>query len=186
MLAAILATSTGAFPPAPAFAVAAVVCLGFGVLSQRRAYEAIEWPVIIVLGALIPVAGAMESTGLASIVAGWLVDTVVQGRPAVGVVTILILTMGLSDLINNAATAAVMCPIALSAAARLEVSSEPFLMAVAVGASCAFLTPIGHQNNLLVMGPGGLRFGDYWRLGLPLDVLIVSVATPSLLFFWPL
>ena len=94
--------------------------------------------------------------------------------------------MFLSDLMNNAATAAVMCPIAIGTATALGVSADPFLMAVAIGASCAFLTPIGHQNNTLILGPGGFRFGDYWRLGLPLELLVVAISVPMLLLVWPL
>jgi di/tricarboxylate transporter len=99
---------------------------------------------------------------------------------------ILVVTMVLSDFMNNAATAAVMCPIAISSARQLEAASEPFLMAVAIGASCAFLTPIGHQNNTLILGPGGFRFGDYWRMGLLLELIVVAVAVPMLLWVWPL
>src|SRR5690625_3952811 len=95
-------------------------------------------------------------------------------------------TMLLSDLMNNAATAAIMSPIAIQTAQQLDANTDTFLMAVAIGASCAFLTPIGHQNNTLILGPGGFRFSDYWRLGLPLDVLIVSITIPLLLYFWPL
>ena len=109
-----------------------------------------------------------------------------MGHSVVGLVVVLIVTMTLSDLMNNAATAAVMCPIAISTASQLGASVDPFLMAVAVGASCAFLTPIGHQNNTLILGPGGLRFGDYWRLGLPLEILVIVVAIPMLLLVWPL
>jgi len=98
----------------------------------------------------------------------------------------MVATMVLSDVMNNAATAAVMCPIAIGAANTLGVNADTLLMAVAIGASCAFLTPIGHQNNTLILGPGGFRFGDYWRLGLPLEALIVAIATPLLLIFWPL
>lgn len=98
---------------------------------------------------------------------------------------ILIVTMTLSDFMNNAATAAVMCPIAIGTAASLGASADPFLMAVAVGASCAFLTPIGHQNNTLILGPGGFRFGDYWRLGLPLEAIVVAAGVPMLVLIWP-
>jgi len=97
-----------------------------------------------------------------------------------------VLSMTLSDFMNNAATAAVMCPIAIGTAAQLNASADPFLMAVAVGASCAFLTPIGHQNNTLILGPGGFRFGDYWRLGLPLELIVIAVAVPTILTVWPL
>ena len=152
----------------------------------RRLYEAIDWPVIVLLGSLIPVAVAMESTGFADLLARSLLDNVAQGWPVIALALILIVAMTLSDFMNNAATAAVMCPIAISAAYQLEVSPDAFLMAVAVGASCAFLTPIGHQNNTLILGPGGFRFADYWRLGLPMEVLVVAVAIPGLLYFWPL
>jgi di/tricarboxylate transporter len=104
----------------------------------------------------------------------------------IALAAILVVTMTLSDLMNNAATAAVMCPIAIGAAQQLDASADPFLMAVAIGASCAFLTPIGHQNNTLILGPGGFRFGDYWRLGLPLEILVAAVGIPMLLVLWPL
>jgi len=99
---------------------------------------------------------------------------------------LLVVTMFLSDLMNNAATAAVMCPIAISSANQLGVNADAFLMAIAVGASCAFLTPIGHQNNTLILGPGGFKFGDYWRLGLPLEMVVLAVSVPMLLWVWPL
>jgi di/tricarboxylate transporter len=142
--------------------------------------------VIVLLAALIPVAGAMETTGTADLIARVLLDHVAQGHAVGALVLILVVTMFLSDLMNNAATAAVMCPIAIGTAAALGVSADSFLMAVAIGASCAFLTPIGHQNNILILGPGGLRFGDYWRLGLPLELLVVAVSVPLLLMVWPL
>jgi di/tricarboxylate transporter len=109
-----------------------------------------------------------------------------MGSPVIAMVLLLVVTMTLSDFMNNAATAAVMCPIALSGAQQLNVNPDPLLMAVAIGASCAFLTPIGHQNNTLIMGPGGLRFGDYWRLGLPMEIIVVAVSVPLLLRIWPL
>jgi di/tricarboxylate transporter len=142
--------------------------------------------VIVLLGALIPVAGAMETTGTADLVARFLLEGIAQGHAVIGLVVLLVVTMTLSDLMNNAATAAVMCPIAIGAASQLGVSPDPYLMAVAVGASCAFLTPIGHQNNTLILGPGGFRFGDYWRLGLPLELLVIVVSVPMLLWVWPL
>lgn len=141
---------------------------------------------IVLLAALIPVAGAMEASGAASLVARVLLEDVARGNAVVALATLLIVTMFLSDVMNNAATAAVMCPIAIGTANALGASADPFLMAVAIGASCAFLTPIGHQNNTLILGPGGLRFGDYWRLGLPLEVLVAAVAIPMLLLVWPL
>ena len=122
----------------------------------------------------------------ADLIARVLLDTLARGNAVIGLVVILITTMVLTDLMNNAATAAVMAPIGLGAAEQLGVNPDTFLMAVAIGSSCAFLTPIGHQNNTLILGPGGFRFGDYWRLGLPVDLLLISVAVPLLLIVWPL
>jgi di/tricarboxylate transporter len=155
-------------------------------VPPRAAYQAVDWPVVVLLAALIPVAGAMESSGVADLIARFLLDTLALGQPVLALALILVVTMTLSDLMNNAATAAVMCPIALGASAALGVAADPFLMAVAIGASCAFLTPIGHQNNTLILGPGGFRFGDYWRLGLPVELLVVVVSLPMLLLVWPL
>ena len=128
----------------------------------------------------------VASTGAADTIAHFLLDNVTQGNAILGLVTLLLVTMFLSDLVNNAATAAVMCPIAISTAAQLEVNPDAFLMAIAVGASCAFLTPIGHQNNTLILGPSGFRFGDYWRLGLLLEIIVVAVSVPAILWIWPL
>lgn len=160
--------------------------MAFKVMPARTIYQSVDWSVVVLLGALIPVAGAMASTGAADGIAGLLLGWVAQGNAVVALVVVLVVTMTLSDFMNNAATAAVMCPIALSAAVQLGVNPDAFLMAVAIGASCAFLTPIGHQNNTLILGPGGFRFGDYWRLGLPLELIVVGVSVPALLVFWPL
>ena len=169
-----------------AFVAAAVLMVVLDVIPLRKAHAAIDWSVILLLGALIPVGLAIESTGLATLIGGAAVSlgTVAPAWVVLGVV--LVVSMFLSDLVNNAAAAVMMCPIALAAANGLHASPDPFLLAVAIGASCAFLTPVGHQSNLLVMGPGGYRFGDYWRLGLVLEALIVAIAVPALTFFWPL
>jgi di/tricarboxylate transporter len=155
-------------------------------VPPRSVYAAVDWPVIVLLAALLPVAGAMEHTGTADLVAQFLLDGVAQGHAVAALALILVVSMTLSDLMNNAATAAVMCPIAIGTAGALGASADSFLMAVAIGASCAFLTPIGHQNNTLILGPGGFRFGDYWRLGLPLEILVLAVSLPMLLWVWPL
>lgn len=156
-----------------------------GILSVRDMYDNVDWPVIVLLGAMIPVGQALENTGTTLLVAQALVQWT-QGLPlAVVVGLILVVTMFLSDVINNAATAVVMAPIAVGVANALGASIDPFLMAVAVGASCAFLTPIGHQSNTLVMGPGGYQFTDYWRMGLPLEILIVAISVPLILTVWP-
>jgi di/tricarboxylate transporter len=186
MAVAIGGAAFGLVPAAIAFAAGVLLSMMLRVLPLRTVYEAIDWPVIVLLGALIPVAGAMASTGTADMLARWLLEGVAQGHTIVALAVILVVTMTLSDFMNNAATAAVMCPIAIGAAAQLHASADPFLMAVAVGASCAFLTPIGHQNNTLILGPGGFRFGDYWRLGLPLEIIVIAVAVPMILLVWPL
>ncbi len=186
MIMAIGGAAFGLLPAAISFATGVLMFMLLGVIPLRRLYEAIDWPVIVLLGALIPVAMAMESSGTADLLARSLLDHVAQGRPVIALLLILVVTMTLSDFMNNAATAAVMCPISISIAVQLGVNADTFLMAVAIGASCAFLTPIGHQNNTLILGPGGFRFGDYWRLGLPMEILVVAIAVPMLLFIWPL
>lgn len=186
MLGAIALAATGLLPAAIAFSLAVLASLLLQTVPLRSVYQAIDWPVIMLLAALIPVAGAMESTGTADLLARTLLDYLAQGNALLGLGLILLITMFLSDIMNNAATAAVMCPIALGSASALGVNPDTFLMAVAIGASCAFLTPIGHQNNTLILGPGGFRFGDYWKLGLPLELLVLAVALPLLLIAWPL
>lgn len=186
LVAAIAGAAFGLMPAAIAFAAGVLASMASRTVPPRGVYTAIDWPVIVLLGALIPVAGAMESTGAADVLARLLLDHLAQGNAIVGLAIILVVTMTLSDVMNNAATAAMMCPIALGTAAQLGVSADAYLMAVAVGASCAFLTPIGHQNNTLILGPGGFRFGDYWRLGLPIELIVVAVSIPMLLWAWPL
>jgi len=186
MAAAIGGAAFGLVPAAVAFASGVVAFMLLRIVPLRRLYQSIDWPVVVLLGSLIPVAVAMEHTGFADLLARTLLDTIAQGRPVIALVLILVVAMTLSDFMNNAATAAVMCPIALGTATHLGSSPDAFLMAVAIGASCAFLTPIGHQNNTLILGPGGFRFADYWRLGLPMEVLVVAIAIPGLLYFWPL
>ena len=186
MAAAVGVATLGLLPAAAAFALGVLASMLLRTVPPRSVYNAIDWPVIVLLAALIPVAGAMEATGAAALVAGVLVETVAQGHAVAALALILVATMFLSDVMNNAATAAVMCPIAIGIAAALGVNPDSFLMAVAIGASCAFLTPIGHQNNTLILGPGGFRFADYWRLGLPMEALVVAVSLPLLLLVWPL
>jgi len=186
MAAAVGIATLGLLPAAAAFALGVLASMLLRTVPPRSVYGAIDWPVVVLLGALIPVAGAMEATGAAALVAELLVGTLAQGHAVAALALVLVATMFLSDVMNNAATAAVMCPIALGIAAALGASPDGFLMAVAIGASCAFLTPIGHQNNTLILGPGGFRFSDYWRLGLPVEVLVVAVSLPILLLVWPL
>jgi len=186
MAAAVAVAAMGLAPVAIAFAAGVLALMALRVVSLRSVYQAVDWPVIILLGAMLPVAGAMASTGAANLIARFLLDSVAQGHAVFGLAVILVATMLMTDFMNNAATAAVMCPIALSTASQLGVNSDPFFMAVAIGASCAFLTPIGHQNNTLILGPGGFHFGVYWRMGLPTDLLVVATGLPMLLWVWPL
>jgi di/tricarboxylate transporter len=155
-------------------------------LSLREAYESVDWPIIILLGAMIPVGEALETTGGAQLIANGLLQISSQMPPVATLAVVLIGTMFLSDVVNNAAAVVLMAPIGISVATGLNANVDPFLMAVAIGASCAFLTPIGHQSNTLVMGPGGYKFGDYWRMGLPLEVIVVVVSIPLILMVWPL
>lgn len=186
MIVAVCGAAFGLLPAAITFAAGVLAVAVFKIVPLRKLYEPIDWPVIVLLGALIPVAGAMSTTGAADLLAEGLINASGGDNPVLTLIILLVVTMTLSDFMNNAATAAVMCPIALGAAAQLQVNPDTFLMAVAVGASCAFLTPIGHQNNALILGPGGFRFGDYWRFGLPLEIIVVATATPMLLWAWPL
>jgi di/tricarboxylate transporter len=156
------------------------------IVPLRDVYTSVEWPVIVLLGSMIPIGGALESTGGTALIAGGIVDISAGFSPIVVLTLLVIVTMTLSDVMNNTATAVIAAPIAVEIATRLGVSPDPFLMGVAVAASCAFLTPIGHKNNTLIMGPGGYRFGDYWRMGLPLEILVVAVSVPALVTFWPL
>lgn len=173
-------------PLAITFLLAVMLYLLLDILPVRNLYDAIDWPVIVLLAAMIPVGGALQSTGLTALLATWVLD-LTQGLPLYLIIgLVLVVTMFLSDVINNAATAVVMAPLAYGIAMGLGVSADPFFMAVAVGASCAFLTPIGHQSNTLVLGPGGYAFGDYWRMGLPLELLIVLLAVPLIMIVWPL
>ncbi|MCC5856087.1 MAG: anion permease [Idiomarina sp.] len=186
MLFAVGGAAFGLMPAALSFGAGVVAIMALRLLPLRQVYESIDWSVVVLLAALIPVAGAMSTTGAADWLANGLLEYVAQGHTLIALALILILSMTLSDFMNNAATAAVMCPIALSAAQQLGVNPDAYLMGVAVGASCAFLTPIGHQNNTLILGPGGFRFGDYWKLGLPLEVIVIAIALVLLPIVWPL
>jgi len=186
MAAAVSGAALGLLPAAASFAAGVLVFMALRIVPLRGVYEAVDWPVIVLLGALFPVAGAMASTGAADLLARLMLSATGTPAPVVSLAVILIATMILSDFMNNAATAAVMCPIGISTAEQLGVSTDTFLMAVAMGASCAFLTPIGHQNNTLILGPGGFRFGDYWRVGAPLEMVVLLIGIPMLLWVWPL
>lgn len=167
--------------------VAGVVAMFFaGLLPVAKLYKSLDLPVIVLLAAMLPVGQALETTGGSELIAGLLLNMAESTPPAVTLVILMVATMLLSNIINNAAAAILVAPIALSVASGMDVSADPLLMAVAIGASCAFLTPIAHQSNTLVMEPGGYSFTDYWRLGLPLSILVILTALPVILWVWPL
>lgn len=172
------------FPVALGVVASGLVLLN--IVPPRDIYESVDWPVIILLAAMIPIGHALETSGTTDLVTDAILDFGGEFLPIVILAMLMIVTIALSNIINNAATAVVMAPVGVTAAEKLDVSVDPFLMAVAVAASCAFLTPIGHQNNTLVLGPGGYEFGDYWRMGLPLTVLIVVISVPLIPWVWPL
>jgi len=183
--AAILLTSLDLLSSAVAFTAAALLMVLVRSLSPREVYESVDWPVVVLLGAMIPVGGALESTGAAQLISSTIFDLVGEVPPRVALGVVLVLTMALTPLLNNAATVVIMAPIVIGIAGQLGLDADPFLMAVAIGASCDFLTPIGHQNNTLILGPGGYRFGDFWRVGLPLDVVVVLVGVAMIPIVWP-
>lgn len=176
----------GLLPIHIAFGAVIVALVVFGILPTRELYDDIDWSVIVLLAAMIPIGTALETSGLAGTLANGLAMLAGETSAVFLLIAIFVITMSITDIINNAATMVIMAPIAINLANTVGVSVDTFLMAVAVAASCAFLTPIGHQNNTLVMGPGGYGFGDYWRVGLPLQLIVVATAIPALLWFWPL
>jgi di/tricarboxylate transporter len=184
-LAGVAISAAGLLPAPIALSLSVAAILLAGILPLREAYASIDWSVIVLLGAMIPIGAALETTGTTRLVADVLVALSGGAPPVVALGLVLVVTMALSDLVNNAATAVTMAPIAVSVAAKIGADADPFLMAVAIGASCAFLTPIGHQNNILVLGPGGYHFGDYWRMGLPLEALILVLSLLLLPIVWP-
>jgi di/tricarboxylate transporter len=186
LLGCVAASATEMVPPELAFTAGAVLSVLCGILSLREAYEAIDWPILVLLGSLIPVGEAIRSTGTTDLIAGWISHASAALPIPATLAMLLVITMLLTPLVHHAAAVIVMGPVAVAIAQQLGINGDPLLIAVAVGASCDFLSPIGHQCNTLVMGPGGYRFGDYWHLGLPLSILVVLLGTPLILAVWPL
>lgn len=185
-VAVILLIMFDAIPTATAM-VAGVAAMFFaGLLPIAKLYKSLDLPVIVLLAAMLPVGQALETTGGSELITSLLLNMAESTPPAMTLVILMVATMLLSNIINNAAAAILAAPIALSVANGMEVSADPLLMAVAIGASCAFLTPIAHQSNTLVMEPGGYSFADYWRLGLPISILVILTALPVILWVWPL
>ena len=185
-LIAIIASSLGYIDLTIALSLVVIFYIAANVIPKIDIYRSIHWPVIVLLGSMIPIGQALQSSGGAETISNILINISYGATPVTILTSVLIITMLLSAVLNNVATVLVAAPISVEIAKTLTVNADTFLMAVAIGASCAFLTPIGHQNNTLVMGPGGYRFGDYWKLGLPLEILITVVSIPTLLYFWPL
>lgn len=183
---AVIITSAGLLPASVSFVGAVLAIAMLRLLPLGQLYTTIDWPVIVLLGAMIPITQALQTTGGTDLIAGWLAGFSGSVWPPGLIALVMVATMLVTPVLNNAATVLLMGPIAATLAQRLDCSVDPFLMAVAIGASCDFLTPIGHQSNTLVMGPGGYRFSDYWRLGLPVSVLVVLVGVPLISLVWPL
>ncbi len=184
--AAIAVSSFGLLYLATALAIVVALYAFLDIVPLRSLYDHIEWPVIVLLGSMIPLGVALENSGGTDLLASLLVSATEGYAPWVALAVLMTVIMTMSDVLNNTATAVVGGPIAISVAERLGVNPDPFLMAVAIAASCAFLTPIGHKNNTLIMGPGGYSFGDYWRMGLPLEILVIAVSVPMILVVFPL
>ncbi len=184
--AAIAAVTAGLLSMATALAVVVILYVLAGILTIEEIYDHVDWPVIVLLGALIPLGEALETTGGSQLIAAWL-QQVSDGYPAwVALLLMMVVTMLLSDILNNTATVVIAVPVGIRLAEAIGVNPDAFIMGIAIAASCAFLTPIGHQNNTLILVPGGYRFGDYWRLGLPLELISLAVAVPLLLVVFPL
>lgn len=184
--AALVVASIGIVPFELALAGGALAIVLSNIVPAREMYDSVDWAIVVLLGAMIPVGLAIETTGTGALVASAILGVTDGGSPVLALIVLMIVTMIMTDIMSNAATALVAGPIAFSLGQTLGVNPDAFLMAVAIGASSAFLTPIGHQNNALIMGPGGYRFGDYWRMGLPLKVLVVIVSVPLLVMIWPM
>ena len=169
-----------------ALSIVAILYVFAKIISLIEVYDKVQWPIIILLGSMIPLGTAFEESGGTSLLSSLLLNFS-KGWPDWLILTLLMfITMTLSDVLNNTATAIIFGPIAIKIADSLNANPDPFLMAVAISASCAFLTPIGHKNNAIIMGPGGYSFSDYWKLGLPLEIIIITTSVPLILFFWPI
>jgi di/tricarboxylate transporter len=185
-LLAILASALTLVPLAVGLGFVVLAYVALDIVPLRELYDSIEWPILVLLGSLIPLGIALETSGTTALIANGIAGMTGNMPGWVALTTLMVVTMFLSDILNNAATAVIAAPVAFGLAEVLGASPDPFLMAVAIGASCAFLTPIGHHNNLLILGPGGYAFTDYFRLGLPLELIVVAVSIPTIMVVWPL
>jgi di/tricarboxylate transporter len=181
---AVLAAAVGLAPVQIAFVAGVLAMVLTGSIPARDVYASIEWPVIVLLGSLVPIGEALETTGATQLIAGGIAAVAADLPLWALLALIMACSMLLSDLIHNTPTAVLMAPIGLSLATALDLPADALLMAIAIGAASPYLTPIGHQSNTLVMGPGGYQFGDYWKLGLPMDLVILATAVPLIMWFW--
>jgi len=186
LAAAMVAVALGVIPIAIAFTGAAVLMVLFRSISMRDAYAALDGPVLVLIAALIPVSEALIHTGGVDLLAGAFSDAFSLAPPLSILALLMVAAMISAPFLHNAPTVLILGPVAVGVARRLGLAPDPLLMAVAVGAACDFLTPVGHQCNTLVLGPGGYRFSDYPRLGAPLSLLVVVAGTPLIAYFWPL
>ena len=185
-IAALVLATAGLVNFTVAITMAVAIYAAFGFVPARDFYQKIEWPVVVMLACLLPIGTAFESLGGTALIAGTLSQASQSYHPVIALIAIMVVTMTLSDVLNNVATMIITGPIAIELAQTLHVNPDTFLMGTAIAASCAFLTPIGHKNNTLIMGPGGYRFSDYWRMGLPLEIIVLAVSIPMLLLMFPL
>ncbi len=185
-LAAIVVATTGLLSFTVAIAIVVTAYAAIGLVPAREFYSQIEWPIVVMLACLLPLGAAFENVGGTALIANWIVSVTEGQSPVIALILIMVVTMVLSDVLNNVATIVIAGPVAIDIAQRIGSNPDTFLMGVAISASCAFLTPIGHKNNTLIMGPGGFRFGDYWQMGLPLEIVVLAVSVPMLLIVWPL
>jgi di/tricarboxylate transporter len=183
--AGIALAASGLLPAAAAFTGVVLAMVVTGVIRASQAYESIDWPVIVLLGAMIPLGTALQETGAAQLIGGSILMISGEVGPLVMLAVVLMMTMAITPVLNNAATAVIMAPIAISIAERMAVVPDGFLIAVAIGASCDFLTPFGHHNNTIIMGPGGYRFGDFWRVGLGLEAVVLLASLLVVPLVWP-
>jgi di/tricarboxylate transporter len=184
--AAIIAAATGFTSFTVALAIAVAGYAAIGIIPAHEFYQQVEWPVIVMLACLLPIGAAFDHFGCTGLIAQSLLSVTAQYSPVVALLAMMVITMTLSDVLNSVATIVIMGPVSINIAEQLGVNPDTFLMGAAVSCSCAFLTPIGHKNNTLIMGPGGFKFSDYWRMGLPLEVVVLAVSIPMLLIVWPL
>jgi len=186
LVAAIVAASSGLLSFEVAIAIAVAGYAIVGLVPAHEFYDQIDWSIVVLLACLLPLGEAFDRIGATQMIADSLLNLTVGMPAVVSLIALMFATMMLSDVLNNVATIVIAGPIAIATAQVLGVNPDTFLMGVTVASSCAFLTPIGHKNNMLILGPGGYRFADYWRLGLPLEILVLVVSVPALLYFWPL